>query len=292
MIKSMTAFARVAENSKDAGWVVEIRSLNNRYLDLSIRVPSVLASLENQIKEAVQAEVSRGKVSVAVSRDSESQEIKNVSLNEQAVELYLKSLEKLRTKYPIKGDVTMGDLLRIPGIFNIETGTQQPEKIWPFLKKLVKRTLQILGEAKTEEGRKLSKDIEERLESVAKAVARIEKLALSRSDKTFKKLKERVTALMKEAAKDEERLYREVAFLSERSDITEEIVRMKSHLELFKNRLKSQGEVGRELDFLCQEMNREVNTMGSKSQFFEISTDVVFIKGELEKIREQVQNIE
>ena len=135
-------------------------------------------------------------------------------------------------------------------------------------------------------------DIQDRLAVITKAVAKIEQDAANTSGRIFKKLRGRIADLLNESTIDPERVHREAAFLAERGDITEELVRMRSHLELFSRRLKIDGEVGRELDFLCQEMNREVNTMGSKSQFFEISTEVVLIKGELEKIREQVQNIE
>jgi len=160
------------------------------------------------------------------------------------------------------------------------------------LKKILKQTLAQAIKAKELEGRKLAVDMEKRLIAICRAIEKIEQHARGQSQHVFQKLSERVDLLLAEKEKDMDRMRREVAFLADRSDITEEIVRMKSHLDLFRSRLKNSTEIGRELDFLCQEMNREVNTMGSKAQLFEIATEVVFVKGEIEKIREQIQNIE
>ena len=292
MIRSMTAFARVSENTREGSWVVEIRSLNNRYLDLSIRLPGILTAYETQVRDLIQSELKRGKISLNISREAEEETGQKVVLNEPLLHFYINSLKKVQKKYRLAGGITLGDFLKVPGVFTVQPTTQDPKKLWNCTKRLLKKALKQMIESKEEEGKKLSSDIQNRLDSIGKAVHRIEKSAQGRAEQTFKKLKERIHALVGEHSQDDERLYRELAFLTERSDITEETVRMKSHFDLFRSRLKGESEVGRELDFFCQEINREVNTMGSKSQFFEISTEVVFIKGELEKIREQVQNIE
>ncbi|MBN1688116.1 MAG: YicC family protein [Candidatus Omnitrophica bacterium] len=292
MIRSMTAFARVTAPFRGGAWVVEIRSVNHRYFEFSTRLPQHLIPLEGRIRDFVQQEIHRGKVMVAVSHETGNGRDKNVILNEETLQVYLRGVKALKKKFKVEGDVTIGDLIKLPGIFAVEPASEEIEKIWPKLKSVLKKVIDQAVRAKMVEGQKLSQDIRKRLEKIRKAVNRIEKEAAGQADKIYKKLTARLEQLLAQYERDEERLHREIAFLAERSDITEEVVRAKSHLELFQKRLSSDGEAGRELDFLCQEINREVNTMTSKAQLFEVSTAVVSIKGELEKIREQVQNIE
>lgn len=292
MIRSMTAFARLTADGRRGRWIVEIRSLNHRYFEFSLRLPGALNALETAIRDLVQSEVRRGKITVAVSQDSEEEKFKAVSLDEAVVRHYLAAIRRLKRRFRLTDDVSLADLLKLPGIFKMESLEGEPEKVWPDLKKIMQRTLLQLVKAKEAEGRRLAADIRKRLQTIAKSVARIETLSKGSAERVYKKLAERLDQLLAEKEKDPDRVHREAAFLAERSDITEEVVRMKSHLELFGSRLNGNTEAGRELDFLCQEMNREVNTMGSKAQLFDISTEVVFVKGELEKIREQIQNIE
>lgn len=292
-IRSMTAFARAVSNTPQGVWGIEIRSLNHRYFEFSLKVPPALSSLENRIRDFTQAVLRRGKVTVSLTRESASgEEANRPVIDESAVRFYAASVKKLKRKFRLDGDLSVSDLLRLPGIFTAEERKTDVEKVWPFLKRLLDQGLKKAVTAKQLEGRKLSRDILARLGEIRAAVAKIEKSAGGQNDRIFKKLSERMNAILKDHPGDPDRLAREAAFLAERSDITEEIVRMKSHLDLFKARLGGGAEIGRELDFLCQEMNREVNTMGSKAQLFEIATEVVFVKGELEKIREQIQNIE
>ena len=292
MIRSMTAYAQVTTPAREGSWVVEIRGLNHRYFEFSLKIPPALSPLENSIRELVQSEIRRGKVTVAVSQETARDKFQGLSLDETAARFYLTALYKLKKKFHLKDEISLGDLLKLPGIFTAESSLENPEKYWASLKKVLKKALAKSIRAKEEEGRKLAIDMLGRLEKIAGAVHKIETHAVGRMQHLFKKLSGRVDLLLAEKEKDLERVHREAAFLAERSDISEEVVRMKSHLELFRSKLKGGSEVGRELDFLCQEMNREVNTMASKAQHFEISTEVVFVKGELEKIREQIQNIE
>lgn len=288
----MTAFARLTGPGSRGPWTVEIRSLNHRYFEFSLKLPSSLNSIENQIREIVQARMHRGKVTVSISQDAAADKLKGVSLDEPAANYYRAAIEKLRKRFKIRDDISLGDLLTLPGIFTVESGDQDSEKSWASLKKVLVKALDGAVKAKQAEGGRLAVDIRKRLHKISDAVKKIQTLAAGRTEIVFKRLSEKLAALLNEKEIDPERTWREAAFLAERSDVTEEIVRMRSHLELFESRLAGEAEVGRELDFLCQEMNREVNTMGSKAQLFEISTEVVFMKGELEKIREQIQNIE
>lgn len=291
MIRSMTAFARRA-SSREGGWGIEIRSLNSRYFEFSLKISPALNALENRVKEQVQSIIRRGKVMVSVNQESAENSHNRLSIDESAVRLYLQSIARLKKKFKLQGDVTVSDILQLPGIFGGPESAEDPDKAWPEIKKVLAKALDLAVKAKKVEGAKLAKDIESRLQSVGKAVTAIEKQAAGQTEKIRRKLLERIDALVQEKTLEADRLEREVAFLAERMDITEELVRLKSHLQLFGKKLHEDGEAGRELDFLCQEMNREINTMGSKAQHFEISTQVVFVKGELEKIREQIQNIE
>jgi uncharacterized protein (TIGR00255 family) len=292
MIRSMTAFARIAGGAKEGNWVVEIRSINHRYFDFSVKLPTALGSLETRVRDVVNSGIRRGKVTTGISYDQGQDQVSTISLNEELVQSYISMGKKLSKKYGIRNEVTVGDFFRLPGILSTEAKVHDPEKDWKSLEKVLKRAMAQMVRSKEEEGRKLAKDILERLRAVRQAVLKIEESSKGRSEAICKKLSERIDQLLAEKEKDPERLHREVAFLAERSDVTEEIVRLKSHLDLFEKRIKEESEAGRELDFLCQELHREVNTIGSKAQLFEIATEVVFIKGEIEKIREQVQNIE
>lgn len=292
MIRSMTAFARAAAPTREGAWHAEIRSLNSRYFEFQLKTPPILNTLENRIREMVQAKMRRGKVSLAIGQDTDDTKVGGLKIDESKVAFYIKQLSKVQKKYKLQGTLAVADLLKLPGIFSAEESDQDAEKVWPQIKKILQQVLDLAVKSKHGEGAKLSKDISHRLDLIEKAVEIVEKNALSQPERFHKRLLERVQGLISDQTIDKERLEREVAFLAERSDITEELVRLRSHFELFRKRLTQETEVGRELDFLCQEMNREINTMGSKSQHFEISTQVVFVKGELEKIREQVQNIE
>lgn len=292
MVRSMTAFARANVPVKEGSWTVEIRSLNHRYFEFSLKLPQSLSVLETRIRDLVQAGMRRGKVTVSVNLERNGKQRPAVTIDEEAVEVYLQAAKKIQKKYRLAGEVSIDQILRLPGIFTGEERETDPEKSWPEIKKTLSKALAAADKAKADEGRKLALDIDKRLGMIAEAVAKIEKFAKSRTETVFKKTLARIEALLGEKQQDLERFEREVAFLAERADITEELVRMCSHLDLFRSRLKGDAEVGRELDFISQEMNREVNTMGSKAQLFEIATEVVFIKGELEKIREQIQNIE
>lgn len=291
MIRSMTAFTRVSGSGRRGGWTVEIRSLNHRFFEWSLKAPAFIYAVETRIRDMVQESMRRGKVTLAISQQGSGEAGRPLSFDEANIEFYLKEARRIQKKYRLEEDLTLRDILALPKVLSAEREDQDPEEAWKSLEKPLRDALKSANQMKEEEGRKLSRDIAARLEEISRTAEKIEGLAEGGSRRYFEKLKERVSQLVQETL-DEDRLHREVAFLAERTDVTEELVRLKSHIDLFQKKLKGTGEVGRELDFLCQEMNREINTLGSKSQIFEISTDVIFMKKELEKIREQVQNIE
>jgi len=292
MIRSMTAFARVSLAAGGKHWVVEIKSLNQRYFELSLRIPPGMSSLESQARQLVQSVMCRGKITLSISEDGRSGESLAYELDQDQVRAYLSSARKIKSKFKMEGKLTVADILRLPGV--VKEKVAEDLQAWNGAKLggLLKKVLDKAVRHKEEEGEKLDKDFRQRLDRIAKTMHKIETLMRGNQKIYFEKLKNRLKDLLGDEKLDTERLYREVAFLAERSDITEETVRMKSHLELFTKWLGRQGEIGRELDFLCQEMNREANTMASKAQLFEVSQEAIAIKSEIEKIREQVQNVE
>ncbi len=293
MIRSMTCFTRIQVTGKTGKWALEIRSLNNRYLDLSLRMPSALGEYESEAREIVQSKLRRGKVSLTISEISHKEEGKKLRLDPVRVRSALALFKKIKHDFKISGEITLRDVLNLPGVVESEESDLPAAKIWADVKPILQKALSEAVRARETEGRKLVVDVKNRLELISKAVDRVEEQSRGRSEETAAKLRERVRALMQDAAvPDDERFFREVAYLAERSDVTEEIVRLRSHLDLFSKKLTSGGEMGRELDFLCQELGREVNTIGSKAQLFEITKEVLGMKSELEKIREQIQNIE
>jgi len=292
MIRSMTAFARAESKGREEPWSVEIRSLNHRYFEFSLKTPPFLYAMEERIRAMVQGKLKRGKISVTVSQNNPEGRAEALSLDREAVRFYIAAMNRLKKEFKLSGDLSVKDLLGLPKIFSVEKFAKDPDREWGTLSRILNQALERAIRAKEREGKKLRKDMEARLSLISQAVKRVEKLTARSMTRYRDRLTERLEQLIADKGMDQNRLSLEVAYLAERSDITEEIVRLKSHLGLFRTRMSQSAEIGRELDFLCQEINREVNTLGSKSQLFEISTEVVLMKRELEKIREQVQNIE
>lgn len=293
MIHSMTGFARLQAGKKEGGWTLEARSINHRYFDCSLKFPTALAAFESQIRELAQGAVPRGKLTLSISQDAEPDPLRTLEVDETAARFYLKEFRRLSQRLGLKDEMPLRDLVKLPGVLaGPDASAAVSPKLWGMLKKSLEKTLKILQESRRIEGAKLAKDLESRLQLMRETVLKIRGLAQGRMQAAHERLKTRLRDLLGDSQMDEERLYREAALLAEKSDITEEIVRLLSHFDLFSQKLAAGGQAGRELDFLCQEMHREVNTIGSKSQLFEISREVVFLKGEIEKLREQVQNVE
>jgi uncharacterized protein (TIGR00255 family) len=292
MIRSMTAFARVSLAVGGKHWVVEIKSLNQRYFELSLRLPPAMYALEPQVRQLVQSVMRRGKVMLNISEEGRGGESLAYELDPDQVRAYLASAKKIKSKFKMDGELTVEAVMRLPGVVKEKAAGDAQAWNWVKLGGLLKKALDKAVYHKEEEGEKLDKDFRQRLDHIAKTTHKIETLVQGSQKIYFEKLKNRLRDLLGDEKLDADRLYREVALLAERSDITEETVRMKSHLELFEKWLGRPGEIGRELDFLCQEMNREANTMASKAQLFEVSREAIAIKSEIEKIREQVQNVE
>jgi uncharacterized protein (TIGR00255 family) len=249
-------------------------------------------SFEPQVRQLVQSVMRRGKVTISISEEGRTGESPVYELDQDQVRAYLASAKKLKAKFKMGGELTVGEVMRLPGVVKEKAAGDVQAWSWVKFSGFLKNALDKAVRHKEEEGEKLDKDFRQRLDHIVKTTHKIETLVHGNQKIYFEKLKNRLRDLLGDEKLDEDRVCREVAFLVERSDITEETVRMKSHLELFEKWLGRQGEIGRELDFLCQEMNREANTMASKAQLFEVSQEAIAIKSEIEKIREQVQNVE
>lgn len=292
MIRSMTGYGRGSIQENGRGFTVEVKSVNNRYLDIYIRLPKQLNALEDRIRKYISSKVSRGKIDVYINQDKFNETDIEINLDENVAAAYYSSLKVLKDKFDLEDNITLSLFSGISDIIKVEKKEEDKEEIWSSIVKALDEALNMFIDMRTNEGIKLSKDISERCNLISKDVIKIDERGPLVIEEYREKIRQRVTEYLKDVEIDESRLLNEVAFFSDKINITEEIVRLKSHLLQMNETLKLNEPVGRKLDFLIQEMNREVNTMGSKSNDLYITNLVVNMKSELEKIREQIQNIE
>ena len=291
MIRSMTGFARVVSRQKKGEWSVEIRSLNHRYLELGLKTPPSLYGVEDRIRELCQGKIKRGKVTVNIS-EAESGRFEEVFLDEKVIRFYLAAIRKIQRRFQLKGEITLNHLLALPQIFSVEKKAAAPNQLWVSLRPVLEKALERLLASRIREGKGLCQELLGRLDHIEKELSLIGERVKKLPEEYYQKLRGRIQHLLGEELAQDQRVWQEAALLAEKADVTEESVRLKSHLCLFREKILKESEVGKELDFLLQEMHREVNTLGVKGQDFGVSKGVVSIKVELEKIREQVQNIE
>ncbi len=293
MIHSMTGFGRGDAASDGIAVTAEIKSVNNRYLDISQHMPQAIREKELELKEQVQAKINRGKINVYIRVDKASTGRPNVTINPKLAEGYKALLDELRQATQIKEPVTVSDLMQFDELFiSREEDQEIRDTIWRLSQNAMEEALDRLITMRTKEGRQLEKDLHERAAHIGHKMNLTKELTKGRAGDARNELLERIGKLVDDDTIDEERLEMEVAILVDKMDITEEIVRMESHLKFFEEALKSEETVGRRLRFLAQEMNREINTIGSKANNSEISQHVVQAKESLEQIREQVENVE
>ena len=292
MLKSMTGFGR-GEGETTLGKVfVESRSINHRYCDISIKLPRRLAPFENRIKEMVRSEVSRGRIDVSLKLDAAEEGKVQLNADLHLADQYYKVLQTLKEKLRLQGDITLELLAGGKDIITAKEEMEDVEPYWQEIATILKQSLREMDEMKLLEGESLAKDLQQRLEQIGQQLKGIKDQAPIRLNAYWNRLRERLQSFLEGTELDSTRFQQEVAFLAERIDITEEIVRAESHLNQLATLLLGRDPVGRKMDFLLQEIHREVNTISAKANDAEISQGVVEIKSELEKIREQVQNIE
>lgn len=291
-MKSMTGFGRAEQNSRLGRFTVEIASVNNRFLESTIRLPRPLAALETQIREQVTSAVSRGKINVSVNLVEPEDAPGRALINIPAAKASYRQLRKLRQDLGIKAEITLNDLLLLPEVSRPERAEPDLDKVAKLLQRTTAKALKALVAMRTREGRAMAADMTARLETMVSLVVRIEKKTRGAVKIYAEKLAVRIEELMAAPVRDSKRLEEEIAIFADRTDITEECLRFRSHIDQFRRTLKKKEAVGRRLNFILQEMNREVNTIGSKCSEFDISSDVISLKEEIEKIREQAQNVE
>ena len=293
MIKSMTAFGRAKKTLESRTFTVEMRSLNSRYGEVKVRMPPQFLPLEDQIKKLVATKISRGRVEVIIKVKNGSQTVSDIHVNLPLAKAYYGALCELNETLQIKEKVELQALLGMQGIITATESEEDLEKTWSHLSSCVSDALEGIDTMRISEGMAIYQDFQKRLQSVEGDLSRIRGLAPSMLSQYHSRLKERIATLTQGTVEiDPNRLAQEAAFLADKSDIMEEIVRAESHLKQFRNMIESDGPAGRALDFLLQELNREVNTIGSKGGDAQLPQIVVGLKSELEKLREQVQNIE
>lgn len=295
MIKSMTGFASLTRDDEAATVAVTVRSVNHKFLDLQLRVPSTLGPSEGRLRGLVQKRVSRGRVEVAVTVLQRKTPAVDVELNEPFLEALRGALERAREQGYISGAMTPGDLLRFPQALSIrerQEAEEEAEKVGARVEEAVAAALDELDAMRVREGGYLRTDLDARRTLLAELFDRAAKAAEEGMAGLQARLQERVRDLQADALADETTIAQEIAKFVGRSDITEEVVRFRGHLEHWRALAESPEPCGRKLDFLLQEMNREVNTLGSKAEGSAVSEVVVALKAELEKVREQVQNVE
>lgn len=292
MVKSMTGFGRAVKEIDGYVITVELKSVNHRYFEFSCRCPRQYGFIDDKIKSFVGSRVSRGKVECFVGIEALDTESADVAVNKTLASAYVKALGEIAAEYDLKADFGATAVSRFPDVLIVRKSEEDEEHLWSLVKSVTDEALDKFIDMRTVEGKKMYDDVYSRTEFILDTVAFIEE----RSPQTVKeyndKLVERVHELIGDAALDEGRIIQEVAIYADKVAVAEETVRLRSHIEQLRNFLKSDEAIGRKMDFLLQEINRETNTIGSKCNDVDIARKVVDMKAEIEKIREQIQNIE
>lgn len=287
----MTGYGVGKVKAEDGESLVEIKSLNNKYCDINIKNNFQSLEIEQKIEKLIKDSISRGKVNILVRVENYGLTEERIILNEDVADSCYKNLKTLKEKYELKDEIGIDSMLKFKDIFKV-VKEEESTKIWPLVEKATNLALDSLLKMRAREGKVLIADIRKRVKKIQKLIDKIEKYSksspLDYKDKFLSKIKNMTDGLNV----DEGRIELEAAIFAEKTDITEEITRLKSHLIQFDNLLNSEESVGRKMDFLTQEINREVNTIGSKTNDIEVTSLVVLVKSELEKTREQARNIE
>lgn len=291
MIKSMTGYGKASIEENNRNYQVEIKTINHRYLDISVKMPRILSYLEEEIKKEISTKIKRGKVDVFINFENNSKEGINIKINTEIAKIYIEQLKNLAKQEGIMDNIEVTEVSKFPDVLNIQN-TQDDEKIKIEVLKTVQQATQKLVEMREFEGEKIAKDLLNRINKIEEKVEKISHLSTGLIDEYIVKLKERINKILQNQELDELRLAQEVVIYADKSSVQEEVTRLNSHIQQFKNLLNSDTNVGKKLDFLIQEMNREINTIGSKANNLEITNEVINVKTELEDVREQVQNIE
>ena len=292
MIRSMTGFGRSEQTLDGREITVELKSVNHRYFEMSSRITRAYAFLEEKIKSRIQQCVSRGKLDVFVSVVNTGEKQANVIVNHSLASGYVAALRELKQTYSLSGEAAISDITRFGDIFTVHMAPEDEDEIWGSVMPVLDDALDKFIAMREREGEKLRDDVVSRSNSILKLVDYVDKHSPETVKKYRQRLEERIKDVLQSVEIDEQRMLTEAAIFADRVAVSEETVRLRSHFDQMFSMLDSDSAIGRKLDFILQEMNREANTIGSKVQDADLAHTVVEIKGELEKIREQIQNIE
>ena len=292
MLKSMTGYGRQEKLIDGKKILVEIRSVNQRFTDYNIKLPRHMGFLEEKVRNFASEKITRGKVDIYISVESYDETDKEIYLNTALAKNYIDVLKQLRDEFDLKDDISVMKVAEFTEIFKTERKEEDQEQVWSQVKEVMAEAMEAFISMREREGERIEKDLVERVEYMKTLAAQVDE----RSPQTVEEYRDRLYSKIKELLEDrdidESRILTEVAIFSDKIAVNEETVRLGSHFEEFYNIINSGEPAGRKLDFLIQEINREVNTIGSKAQDIEIAKTVVTLKGEIEKLREQIQNIE
>ncbi len=291
-MKSMTGFGRASAEYKTFSVTTEVKTLNHRFMEVILRLPRRYQPLEERIRRLVQEVFSRGKVEVSIRITGVVPETAVVSVDEALAEQILRKVMELKAKLGLSGSLNANSLFYLKEVFLYSEPELDPEQLWKEVEPPLKEALEGVKEARAKEGEYLKSVLKRELSRMKELVRRIEELKETHLKESLRRLEERILFLLRDKGLDPLRLHQEAAILAERTDFTEELDRLKAHIKRFEEVMEEEGPVGRKLDFLCQEMFREVNTLSNKACSAEISHLAVEVKGVIEKLREQVQNIE
>ncbi len=292
MIKSMTGFGRCEIAGKDRKLTVEMKSVNHRYLDVAIKMPKKFNFFESAIRTELKNYISRGKVDVFITCEDYSEDSGSLKYNKALAKEYLTYLRQMAEELELDNDIRVSTLSRYPDVFVMEEQNIDEEELWKDLQSAIKGAAENFVKTRIVEGENLLKDLNVKLDTMLAHVDFITERSPKLIQEYKEKLKEKVRELLEDVQIDESRLYMEVTIFADKVCVDEELVRLRSHVESTKKELAGGGSIGRKLDFIAQEMNREANTILSKANDLEISARAIELKNEIEKVREQIQNIE
>ncbi|MEI6134611.1 MAG: YicC/YloC family endoribonuclease [Desulfomonile sp.] len=292
LIKSMTGFGRGSYHTDDVEVVTEIRTVNHRFLDMFIRLPKTYNCFEPQIRKIVSEKNSRGKFEITVTRSGSRGALMELSVDRDLAERYYHCLLELKNRFSLAGEISVTDMLTMKEIISTSENIGGFQQEWDLVERSLRSALDALDEMRKTEGLALWEDIEARLVSIGETIHLLNPLVEQTSSEARTRLEKKVREMTGGLEIDDDRMLQELALIAERSDVSEELIRLGSHVDQFLAFGKQGSPLGRKLDFLLQELHREVNTLGAKSASTDISANVVNIKSEVEKIREQIQNIE
>lgn len=292
MLRSMTGYGRSQKILNGRDILVEIRSVNHRYFEYSSRIPRVYSYIDDRLKTLLKGGISRGKVEIAVNVNNIEGKDSVIRINKSAAEGYIAALRSVSHDLGLADDIKLSNLIKLPDIFNVQKAPDDEEQIWKDIAEVASEALERFVLMRQSEGERLRSDVLQKAEAVENMVAEVEQFSPVTVENYRVKLYSKLSEVLEGRDIDEQRILTEAAIFAEKIAVDEETVRLRSHIAQLRTMLDSEECIGRKLDFLVQEMNREVNTIGSKAQDLNIAKIVVNMKAEIEKIREQIQNIE